>query len=461
MSTITKSPRKVLLAAYATAQNVLPPYAHRFSPQKFTLAQLFACLVLKTFLKLDYRGIEAFLKDCPELCNAIGLTTVPHFSTLQKASQKLLQLAVFNRLLLETIRSVRKKKIKLAAIDSTGLESGHISPYFVKRRSRVPELWQTTHYTRFPKLAVIGDCKTHLILGAVTTRGPSVDVNQFRPLFEKVASYTTLKTILADAGYDSEANHCCAREEYKVESIIPPKAGRPTTKKSEKKYRRLMQTHFPKKTFGQRWQVETIFSMTKRRFGFVIHARSYWAQNRQMLLMVLTHNIGIILFVKELFYRADFTGFAAEPVSISPSNRKMGHEGSVIRKIGGKYVFFGTAWSTDEGRHGTYNLYYCVADKITGPYGPRKFAGRFMGHGTPFQDKEGKWWCTAFYNANVPPLSREELKTKPMGDNAYTINEQGVTIVPLEVKVLEDGDIYIRVKDPDYAQAGPEEIQTF
>ena len=70
-----------------------------------------------------------------------------------------------------------------------------------------------------------------------------------------------------------------------------------------------------------------------------------------------------------------------------------------MRKIGNKYVHFGTAWSTDRGRQGSYNLYYCTADKITGPYGPRKFAGRFLGHGTPFQDKDGKWWCTAFFNA--------------------------------------------------------------
>jgi len=98
---------------------------------------------------------------------------------------------------------------------------------------------------------------------------------------------------------------------------------------------------------------------------------------------------------------------------------------------------------------------------VTGPYGPRRFAGRFLGHGTPFQDKAGQWWCTAFYNANVPPLSREELKTKPMGDNAYTINPQGVTIVPLEVEIRDDGQISIRARDPDYAHPGPEEVQQF
>ena len=172
-------------------------------------------------------------------------------------------------------------------------------------------MWQTTHYTRFPKLSVINDCQTHLILGAVTTRGPSVDVNQFRQLFEKVASQFHIEKILGDAGYDSEANHCCARDEYNVESIIPAKLGRPTlTDKLPKgKYRRQMRTNFDKETYGQRWQVETVFSMIKRRFGSTIHARSYWAQNREMLLMVLAHNIGIILFVfiKKLFYRAYLT----------------------------------------------------------------------------------------------------------------------------------------------------------
>jgi transposase len=305
MSTTTKSPRKVLVMAYATAQNVLPAYAHRFSPHKFTLPQLFACLVLKTFLKLDYRGIMTLLEDCPDLSQTIHLRKIPHFTTLQKASPKLLRLPVANRLLLQTVQAVlKKKKVSLAAIDSTGLEAGHISAYFVRRRSRVPDLWQTTQYTRFPKLAVICDCRNHLILGALTTRGPSVDVNQFREIFQSVVRKISLRSILADAGYDSEANHRCAREEHQVTSIIPAKCGRPTRKKSTKKYRRLMQTRFPRKTYGQRWQVETVFSMIKRRLGFVVHARSYWAQNREMLLMVLTHNLAILLLVKELFYRA-------------------------------------------------------------------------------------------------------------------------------------------------------------
>lgn len=169
--------------------------------------------------------------------------------------------------------------------------------------------------------------------------------------------------------------------------------------------------------------------------------------------------------------KKDFSDFAAEPVRIDPSGSRtnalgetksvIGHEGATMLKVGHKYVHVGTAWSTDQGRKGSYNLYYCVSDKITGPYGPRKFLGRFLGHGTPFQTRDGRWWCTAFFNGNVPPLSREGIEQRDLSATAQTINQRGTTIVPLEVKTLPDGDVHIRALDPAYATPGPDEVQKF
>jgi len=161
--------------------------------------------------------------------------------------------------------------------------------------------------------------------------------------------------------------------------------------------------------------------------------------------------------------KPDFSGFAADEIAIAPGGetKSMGHEGCLIMKIEGKYVLFGTGWSTGQMRRGSYNLYYAVADDITGPYSERKFAGRFLGHGSPFRDPEGRWWCTAFYNANVPPLSRAGIETRDLGETAQTINQRGTTIVPMEVRLLDDGELFIRAKDPAYATAGPDEAQKF
>ena len=91
MSTTSKSPRRVLLAAHAVAADALPAYSHRFSPKKFTQHQLFAILVLKEFLRTDYRGVCQHLADCPGLRNAIELSAVPHWTTVQKATDRLLK----------------------------------------------------------------------------------------------------------------------------------------------------------------------------------------------------------------------------------------------------------------------------------------------------------------------------------------------------------------------------------
>jgi hypothetical protein len=44
---------------------------------------------------------------------------------------------------------------------------------------------------------------------------------------------------------------------------------------------------------SQSWQIETVMSMIKRNQSDALRSKTYWAQNREMMLKVLTHNIGI------------------------------------------------------------------------------------------------------------------------------------------------------------------------
>jgi hypothetical protein len=286
------------MTAWIIGQQSLPAYAHRFAPKKFTQPQLFACLVLKAFFHTDYRGIVTYLRDMPELCQSIELGKVPHFTTLHKAAGRLLRFHVVRRLLDSAVRRVmnRRRHVPRAAVDSSGFEAGQVSPYFIKRRSRLPSLWQTTTYTRFPKLAIVCDCQTHLILAAHPARGPTPDVNQLLATLRQCVAHVKIDRLIADAGYDSESNHQALRQAHGVITIIPPKHGRPTTKPAAGKYRRLMQRLFrrPERIrYGQRWQVETVFSMIKRNLSHAIAAHTYWPQCREMLLLALTHNVMI------------------------------------------------------------------------------------------------------------------------------------------------------------------------
>jgi len=88
---MTKSPKAVLQQALRVAREALPEYASRTSRKDFTQHQHVAILALKTFLKLDYRGVVALLADCGDLRDALGLAKVPHYSTLCKAEQRLMK----------------------------------------------------------------------------------------------------------------------------------------------------------------------------------------------------------------------------------------------------------------------------------------------------------------------------------------------------------------------------------
>jgi hypothetical protein len=295
----------VLLAALATAKQALPLYSHRNSPKKFTQHQLFACLVLKSFLKTDYRGLVVHLADCPSLVETLQLASVPHYTTLQKAARRLLAAAPAKRLLDATVRAHlgRRRRVSRAAIDSTGLESSAASGYFVRRRQRVGMPWKTVVYHRFPKLGVVCDVEAHFILAAQGGRGPKPDVADFRPLLGAALTRAGVGRIAADAGYDSEPNHAFARRACRVRSIIPAKHGRPTTRPAKGHYRRLMQTRFDTDAYRDRVQVETVISMLKRRLEAFVRGRTYGSQCRELRLKVLTHNVMILLRI-QVFYTA-------------------------------------------------------------------------------------------------------------------------------------------------------------
>jgi len=60
-----------------------------------TQAQIFAVLVLRQFFNTDYRGIVELLQEHRQIKNALGLTKIPHFTTLQKAQQRMLKKTSF------------------------------------------------------------------------------------------------------------------------------------------------------------------------------------------------------------------------------------------------------------------------------------------------------------------------------------------------------------------------------
>ena len=86
---MTDSPLAFARQALEAARAALPAYASKFSKKDFTRHQHAAILALKAFLRTDYRGLAAYLRDWSDLRAALGLAKLPHFTTLHKAATRL------------------------------------------------------------------------------------------------------------------------------------------------------------------------------------------------------------------------------------------------------------------------------------------------------------------------------------------------------------------------------------
>ncbi|MDP6745966.1 MAG: transposase [Candidatus Poribacteria bacterium] len=306
----SKSTLTVARMALRAARDSRPDYAKTKSRKKFTPPQLMACLVIKEFLQLDYRGTHVMLTGWSDLRRVIRLTKVPHFTTLCAAAKPLLGQAGTDATLDAVLDHCRQAKIRpkcsqQAAIDSTGLESRHVSADFTKRGGR-----HCNHEKRrYPKLSAICDTASHLILGAVIDRGPKPDPVEAKQTRHEALKHQRFSSLLGEAGYESEGFHGRCRDQLGIRSIIPttgrggPRAdGKPRPVNGQ--YRQLMKQRFPKKTYGQRWQIETVFSLLQRNMGAALRARNYHRQIREIRLRILTHNLAILWRKYDLLYRA-------------------------------------------------------------------------------------------------------------------------------------------------------------
>lgn len=183
-----------------------------------------------------------------------------------------------------------------AAVDSTGYDARPVSRYFTVRCGR------PTRQKRWPKLTAVVDTRTHLFLGASVTRAPRQDAPQLLPVVRRAVTHTPIDTLLADAGYDSETNHATRREKLRVRSTVIALNWRGSRKWPRAKYRRQMVRRFRRKprgsrsqrVYGQRAQVESAFSRTKRRLGASVAAVKWVNQKTEILLKVLAHNLMLL-----------------------------------------------------------------------------------------------------------------------------------------------------------------------
>ncbi len=168
---------------------------------------------------------------------------------------------------------------------------------------------------RTPKLSLGVDTRSHVILAAHARAGMCSDAPSFDGLLFDAWRRRggRVKTVLADAGFDSENNHRIARHDMGVRSLIRTGVGRRPTDASKPpagRYRRRMKWELAGsqagKPFGQRAQAETVMSMLKRNLGDALRARSPRNRRREHAFKAVVHDL--------MLARRSITRVATEPL---------------------------------------------------------------------------------------------------------------------------------------------------
>ena len=228
------------------------------------------------------------------------------------------------------------------AVDSTGLETRHVSAHYRGTRRRTGRRGRPR--ACYPTLTIATHTASHLIAGAVTGTGPAPDFAAFAPVMRQAAAVMPrIGAVVADAGFDAEPVHQLCRGPLGIRRtairLNPRRRLRtwPTTR-----YRRAMRRHFPRRLYRRRQQVESVFSRTKRRLGSALTARRPATQCEEIILRVLTHNLLLLRRRLYLFNRATLTPYEAKYfattgssvgclTSASPKMRRNVRRGSGIR----------------------------------------------------------------------------------------------------------------------------------
>ena len=153
------------------------------------------------------------LSEHREWREILPLRSVPDYTTLYRFLRRLDDHTI-PRGVGETVRQWRrgKKHVRVsAARDGTGLSDNAVSTFFL-RRSEQHSRGRTRH-RQWLQWLVVADGKQQILLAQHARPGPWCDTRALPALLHAAGQRVPVREVLADAEFDSQANHEYIRQQ--------------------------------------------------------------------------------------------------------------------------------------------------------------------------------------------------------------------------------------------------------
>jgi transposase len=288
-----------------TQQVEEPPRTGAGRPPANVGEMIFACC-LKIYLNFSSRRTESDLKLAERL-EYIG--HVPHFNTILKYLNDQNLTATLTKLVEFSALPLKQLEDKFA-VDSTGFSTSVFARWYGTCRKHEEQ-------RTYVKAHVMCGVRTNVITSIEVTPGTVSDFNMFPALVNSTAERFQMKEVFADKGYSSR--RCL--EIVSKHGAIPYIAFRRNTRSLAqgsqiwrsmfvlfRDHRDEFMAHY-----HLRSNVESTFSMMKRKQGTFLRSKKGIAQINEILCKALVHNICVL--IQETFesgIRVDFESLAED-----------------------------------------------------------------------------------------------------------------------------------------------------
>ncbi len=250
---------------------------------------IFSCVykVYSTF------SLRRFHTDLDEAHKKGFLVRPPHYKSISRYFANEM-LTPYLKMLIEESSLPLAEIEKNFAVDASGLSTtGGFT--WLHAKFTEPRLIEKRDWL---KLHICCGVKTNIISAVEVTERFEADSNYFKPLVEATAANFQMEEISGDKGYLSKANMQTAVEN----NAVPYIAFKSNSRASKDNhlwnklyhYYALNQEKFFER-YHQRSNVETTFSMIKKKFGGSLRSKTRTAQINEALCKVLAHNICVII----------------------------------------------------------------------------------------------------------------------------------------------------------------------
>lgn len=198
------------------------------------------------------------------------------------------------------ISSIPLKQIEVDfAIDATGFSTSRYITYLdVKHR-------KTSRWKAYRKCHAVCGIKTNIITSIDITDGYVNDQTRFIPLANDTARNFRIRDFCADKGYLSSQNFKLIKE-IGGQAFIPFKKNTSgNVSQRDRSYFKSAFRFFKEhreeylEHYHKRSNIESAFSMIKRKFGNNVKCKKVTSQDNEILAKVLAHNICVL--VQEIF----------------------------------------------------------------------------------------------------------------------------------------------------------------